>query len=73
MSTICGSRLQCLQDQISSKTLTEWHHLKALSNIESCQHLKLYKIGVKLDMVNKDPDKLVPTDNVKHLNQEKVH
>ena len=34
--------------------------------------LKLYKIGVKLDMVNKDPDKLVPTDNVKHLNQEKV-
>ena len=34
--------------------------------------LKLYKIGVKLDMVNKDPDKLVPTDNVKHLNPEKV-
>ncbi|MGH9988990.1 MAG: Lrp/AsnC family transcriptional regulator, partial [Nitrososphaera sp.] len=34
--------------------------------------LKLYKIGVKLDMVNKDPDKLVPTDTVKHLNQEKV-
>ena len=33
--------------------------------------LKLYKIGVKLDMVNKDPDKLVPTDNVKHLNQRK--
>src|SRR4030066_1550326 len=30
--------------------------------------LKLYKIGVRLDMVNKDPDKLVPTDNVKHLN-----
>jgi siroheme decarboxylase len=34
--------------------------------------LKLYKIGVKLDMVNKDPDKLVPTDDVKHLNPEKV-
>ena len=34
--------------------------------------LKLYKIGVRLDMVNKDPDKLVPTDKVKHLNQEKV-
>ena len=34
--------------------------------------LKLYKIGVRLDMVNKDPDKLVPTEKVKHLNQEKV-
>jgi siroheme decarboxylase len=34
--------------------------------------LKLYKIGVRLDMVNKDPDKLVPTDKVKYLNQEKV-
>src|ERR671918_2328960 len=34
--------------------------------------LKLYKIGVRLDMVNKDPDKPVPTDKVKYLNQEKV-
>src|ERR687890_1076941 len=34
--------------------------------------LKLYKIGVRLDMVNKDPDKLAPTDKVKHLNQEKI-
>ncbi|MDQ5842378.1 MAG: Lrp/AsnC family transcriptional regulator [Thermoproteota archaeon] len=34
--------------------------------------LKLYKIGVRLDMVNKDPDKLVPTDKVKHLNQDKI-
>ena len=34
--------------------------------------LKLYKIGVRLDMVNKDPDKLEPTENVKHLNPEKV-
>ncbi len=34
--------------------------------------LKLYKIGVRLDMVNKDPDKLAPTDKVKHPNQEKV-
>ena len=34
--------------------------------------LKLYKIGVKLDMVNKDPDKLEPTDKVKHLNQDKI-
>ena len=34
--------------------------------------LKLYKIGVRLDMVNKDPEKLVPTDKVESLNQEKV-
>jgi DNA-binding Lrp family transcriptional regulator len=34
--------------------------------------LKLYKIGVRLDMVNKDPDKLVPTDKVKSLNQDKI-
>jgi DNA-binding Lrp family transcriptional regulator len=34
--------------------------------------LKLYKIGVRLDMVNKDPDKLVATEKVKHLNVEKV-
>jgi DNA-binding Lrp family transcriptional regulator len=32
--------------------------------------LKLYKIGVRLDMVNKDPDKLVPTDKVKKLTPE---
>ncbi|MFL6480097.1 MAG: Lrp/AsnC family transcriptional regulator [Nitrososphaera sp.] len=34
--------------------------------------LKLYKIGVRLDMVNKDPDKLVPTDKVKELTPEKM-
>src|SRR5919201_1123983 len=28
--------------------------------------LKLYKIGVRLDMVNKDPDKPKPMDKVKH-------
>jgi siroheme decarboxylase len=34
--------------------------------------LKLYKIGVKLDMVNSDADKPEPTDSVKKLNAEKV-
>jgi siroheme decarboxylase len=34
--------------------------------------LKLYKIGVKLDMVNEDPDKPKPTDQVKQLNPDKV-
>lgn len=34
--------------------------------------LKLYKIGVRLDMVNEDADKPKPTDEVKELNPEKV-
>jgi siroheme decarboxylase len=34
--------------------------------------LKLYKIGVRLDMVNKDPDKPEPLDKVTPLNYEKV-
>ena len=33
--------------------------------------LKLYKIGVKLDMVNNDPNKLTPDDNIKKLDQKK--
>lgn len=35
--------------------------------------LKLYKIGVRLDMVNEDPDKPKPTDKVKDMNPDKVH
>jgi DNA-binding Lrp family transcriptional regulator len=34
--------------------------------------LKLYKIGVRLDMVNEDAEKPRPTDEVKELNPEKV-
>ncbi|MCI0559909.1 MAG: AsnC family transcriptional regulator [Nitrososphaera sp.] len=34
--------------------------------------LKLYKIGVKLDMVNEDPESPSPTDEVKQINPEKV-
>lgn len=34
--------------------------------------LKLYKIGVRLDMVNEDQDNPKPTDEVKELNPEKV-
>jgi DNA-binding Lrp family transcriptional regulator len=33
--------------------------------------LKLYKIGVKLDMVNEDAEKPAPTDKVKELNPER--
>jgi DNA-binding Lrp family transcriptional regulator len=33
--------------------------------------LKLYKIGVRLDMVNDDPDKPIPTDTVKKTSSEK--
>jgi DNA-binding Lrp family transcriptional regulator len=34
--------------------------------------LKLYKIGVRLDMINEDAEKPKPTDEVKELNPEKV-
>jgi len=34
--------------------------------------LKLYKIGVRLDMINEDSEKPKPTDEVKELNPEKV-
>jgi DNA-binding Lrp family transcriptional regulator len=34
--------------------------------------LKLYKIGVRLDMVNEDAESPKPTDDVKQLNPEKV-
>jgi DNA-binding Lrp family transcriptional regulator len=34
--------------------------------------LKLYKIGVRLDMVNEDAEKPKPSDDVKELNPEKV-
>jgi siroheme decarboxylase len=34
--------------------------------------LKLYKIGVKLDMVNNDMEKPEPTDSVKELNSTKI-
>jgi DNA-binding Lrp family transcriptional regulator len=34
--------------------------------------LKLYKIGVRLDMVNDDAEKPKPTDEVKEMNPEKV-
>ena len=34
--------------------------------------LKLYKIGVRLDMLNEDAEKPKPTDEVKELNPEKV-
>ncbi|HYZ49263.1 MAG TPA: Lrp/AsnC family transcriptional regulator, partial [Nitrososphaeraceae archaeon] len=33
--------------------------------------IKLYKIGVRLDMVNNDPEKPEPTEKVKNLNSEK--
>lgn len=34
--------------------------------------LKLYKIGVRLDMVNSDAEKPQPTDEVKHMSSEKL-
>jgi DNA-binding Lrp family transcriptional regulator len=34
--------------------------------------LKLYKIGVRLDMVNEDPENPKPTDEIKNLNPKKL-
>jgi DNA-binding Lrp family transcriptional regulator len=39
-------------------------NLKGVTKYRLLPTLKLYKIGVKLDMVNKDPEKLVPKDTV---------
>jgi len=38
--------------------------LKGVTKYRLLPTLKLYKIGVKLDMVNKDPEKLVPKDSI---------
>lgn len=39
-------------------------NLKGVTKYRLLPTLKLYKIGVKLDMVNKDPEKLIPKDTV---------
>jgi DNA-binding Lrp family transcriptional regulator len=46
--------------------------LDGVINYRVLPTLKLYKIGVRLDMVNEDADKPEPIDEVKELNSEKV-
>ena len=47
------------------KNLEKMASLKGVTKYRLLPTLKLYKIGVKLDMVNKDPEKPVPNDKVK--------
>ena len=47
------------------KDLEKMASLKGVTKYRLLPTLKLYKIGVKLDMVNKDPEKPVPNDKVK--------
>lgn len=53
------------------KDLEQMASLEGVIKFRLLPTLKLYKIGVKLDMVNSDPSKLTPDDNVKTLDQKK--
>jgi DNA-binding Lrp family transcriptional regulator len=53
------------------KDLEQMASLEGVIKFRLLPTLKLYKIGVKLDMVNSDPSKLTPDDNIKMLDQKK--
>jgi siroheme decarboxylase len=53
------------------KDLEQMASLEGVIKFRLLPTLKLYKIGVKLDMVNNDPSKLTPDDNIKKLDQKK--
>jgi siroheme decarboxylase len=53
------------------KDLEQMASLEGVIKFRLLPTLKLYKIGVKLDMVNNDPNKLTPDDNIKALDQKK--
>jgi DNA-binding Lrp family transcriptional regulator len=53
------------------KDLEQMASLEGVTKFRLLPTLKLYKIGVKLDMVNSDPSKLTPDDNVKTMDQKK--
>ena len=53
------------------KDLEQMASIEGVIKFRLLPTLKLYKIGVKLDMVNSDPIKLTPEDNVKHSDQKK--
>jgi len=58
-----GSELKSHLDQLSA--------LPGVIKYRLLPTLKLYKIGVRLDMVNEDPEKLVPTDPAKPIQRRK--
>ncbi len=49
------------------RDLEEMASLDGVMKYRVLPTLKMYKIGVKLDMVNNDPEKPSPTDNVKEM------
>jgi DNA-binding Lrp family transcriptional regulator len=49
------------------KDLEQMASLEGVIKFRLLPTLKLYKIGVKLDMVNNDPSKITPDDNVKTI------
>jgi siroheme decarboxylase len=53
------------------KDLEQMASLEGVIKFRLLPTLKLYKIGVKLDMVNNDPSKLTPDDSIKKLDQKK--
>ena len=53
------------------KDLEQMASLEGVIKFRLLPTLKLYKIGVKLDMVNSDPNKLTPDDKIKKLDQKK--
>ena len=53
------------------KDLEQMASLEGVIKFRLLPTLKLYKIGVKLDMVNNDPSKLTPDDSIKTLDQKK--
>jgi len=60
-----GSDMKIILDKMSS--------LDGVIKYRLLPTLKMYKIGVKLDMVNEDSVNPKPTDKIKELNPEKMH
>lgn len=60
-----GSDMKIILDKMSS--------LDGVIKYRLLPTLKMYKIGVKLDMVNEDSLNPKPTDKIKELNPEKMH
>src|SRR5213592_441040 len=59
-------------DGVLKKDLGVMASLEGVIKFRLLPTLKLYKIGVKLDMVNNDPANLTPDDQVKMIDKKKL-
>ena len=59
-------------DKDMKSVLDEMSSLNGVIKYRLLPTLKMYKIGVKLDMVNNDAEKLQPNEKIKELNPNKV-